>query len=537
MLSLIIFFLVLIIGSPIGMSMWQTHALSCLFALANLKNLSRFYIFWVLLIITYFFATNPRLSLEYLLLAAGLMSFGMSKLWLNLESQKRFYILLSVFLLISISDLLKYSFSELGSLLMWLAVFLIISVKLDPRLSLKLQRKFLGLSLGTFIYLAFLIMLFFSNKKINLLAQLLSFKEYLNSRFVYLLGFITITFSFLFKEKIYHFLQTSIKPRLAIWQSVLNAFVEKPLFGHGFGSFVLDFPPYRHLAQGLGSHGGEQINHAHNLFLHYSFELGILGLILVASLFYLVATRVPEAISCLALVSIADSNLQSFNQFLLMGLIVLPLAYIPNPSTSFLLLKNCSNFLFKKIENPLLMRLAFISLFCICSYSFFFSLVGHYHYDRDDLDKAIKYDSMHPLYYLVRGLDKLSEDVKLSEKDLLNAVKYAPRVPYMHGCLAAVQLANNHHAEAKQSIDFAIKHSADDGYWFILAALAHQPSNPALSKEFYQRAVKTDPYLETFLKDPELASYKVIGGKSSDSRVKAFYRTGKKIYLPLPVIK
>ena len=551
MLTLGIFLLIFAMGSPIAMSIWFIHALVSIFTLSQAFKISQYYLSWFLFLITYLFAANSRLSLEYLLISTACLIFGASKFWLNIDTRKRFRVLLTVFLALSIGDFFKFSLSELGSLLMWVPVFLVIYLREDDSLVPKLKRKFLGLRLGTFIYLGFLIMLFFLNKKITFLSQVLSFRVYLRSKLIYILAFALISFSFIFKEKLMHFIEKSIQPRLLIWQGAFEGFLEKPLFGHGFGTFVLDFPVHRHLEQVLGGHGNEQVNHGHSLFIHYAFELGLVGLILVLALFYLVAVKAPQALPCLALIAAADSNLQSFNQFLLMGLILMPLCYVPKADLSslhetrknlFIKGKGATFFdlIFRNIFKPLpsfLRRPAQISFLILSLMILIPSTVGHYYYDQGDLNKAIAVDSKHPLYFLMRGVKTLERDSLNSEKDLLKAVELAPAVPYIRGALAAAQLSNMHLKEAKQSIDFALKHTTNDAYWFLIRSLIYQSQDPQQAKIDYIKALKIDPHLETFLNDPSLPSYKVIGGKSGDSRIKAFYRSGEKLYLPLPYVE
>ena len=551
MLSLGIFLLIFVISSPIGMSIWFIHALISIFTLTQVFKISQYYLIWFLFLITYFFAANSRLSLEYLLISSACLIFGASKFWLDLDTRKRFRILLVVFIALGICDFFKFSLSELGSLLMWVPVFLVIYLRDDDSLIPKLKRKFFGVRLGTFIYLSFLIMLFFLNKKITFLAQVLSFRVYLRSRLIYILAIALIGLSFIFKEKLIHFIEKSIQPRLLIWQGAFEGFLQKPLFGHGFGTFVLDFPVHRHLEQVLGAHSNEQVNHGHNLFIHYAFELGLVGLILVIALFYLVAVKAPQALPCLALIGVADSNLQSFNQFLLMGLIIMPLCYLPKVDLNSLQKTRKNLFIkgkqarffdliFKNTfkELPFYLRKpAQISFLVLSLVILMPSAIGHYHYDQGDLNRAIATDTKHPLYFLMRGVKTIDSDLVNSEKDLLKAAELAPAVPYIRGALAAAQLNNMHLREARESVDFALKHTGNDAYWFLISSLIYQNQDSQQAKEHYIKALTIDPHLETFLSDPSLPSYKIIGGKSGDSRIKAFYRSGEKLYLPLPYVE
>lgn len=137
----------------------------------------------------------------------------------------------------------------------------------------------------------------------------------------------------------------------------------------------------------------------------------------------------------------------------------------------------------------------------------------------------------------MRGVKTIESDLLNSEKDLLKAVELAPAVPYIRGALAAAQLSNMNLGEARKSVDFALKHTHNDAYWFLISSLIYQNQDSEKAKAHYTKALKIDPHLETFLNDPSLPSYKVIGGKSGDSRIKAFYRSGEKLYLPLPYVE
>jgi tetratricopeptide (TPR) repeat protein len=137
----------------------------------------------------------------------------------------------------------------------------------------------------------------------------------------------------------------------------------------------------------------------------------------------------------------------------------------------------------------------------------------------------------------MRGVKTIESDLSNSEKDLLKAVELAPAVPYIRGALAAAQLSNMYLREARESVDFALKHTGNDAYWFLISSLIYQNQDSRQAKEHYIKALTIDPHLETFLSDPSLPSYKIIGGKSGDSRIKAFYRSGEKLYLPLPYVE
>jgi tetratricopeptide (TPR) repeat protein len=234
-----------------------------------------------------------------------------------------------------------------------------------------------------------------------------------------------------------------------------------------------------------------------------------------------------------------------------MGLIIMPLCYLPKLDLN--LLQGVRKNLFIKgkgarffdlfFENifkklPSFLRRPAQVIFLVLSLVILVpSAIGHYYYDQGDLNRAIAIDAKHPLYFLMRGVKNIESDLVHSEKDLLKAVELAPAVPYIRGALAAAQLSNMHLREARESIDFALKHTVNDAYWFLISSLIYQNQDSEKAKAHYTKALKIDPHLETFLNDPSLPSYKVIGGKSGDSRIKAFYRSGEKLYLPLPYVE
>ncbi|NQY79326.1 MAG: O-antigen ligase family protein [Candidatus Caenarcaniphilales bacterium] len=524
MASLFLLLLVFTIGSPIAMSSWLLHSVTCLFALSQAGKLAKYPIFWLLLILTYFFATEARLSIEYLLIAGACFIFGSSKSWVNLDKSQRATRLLIVFIALIIANFIKYTFSELGSLLLWLPVMLAINFKNE-----KLNNTILNF-LGPFI-------LIFLNKKTTVLAALANFANYKKSKILYLVGGLAFASSFFFLESWRHFYNTSFYPRILIWQGAFKGFLAKPLTGHGFGTFTLDFPIFRELGNVLGSHANQQVNHGHNLFAHMSFELGIVGILLGLSLFYLVFKREKQALIPLLIICLADSPLQAFNQFIIAGLILLPLCFersnIDKTLPKF-------NPVFKSFYSKLPQPFSFIAalvLFGIMLYSFIPSCIGHYFYDHKEINQAIYWDAKHPLYYLVRGADRINDDTENSEVNFKKAVELAPNVPYFYGFLASAQLANFKLVEAKESIDYALKYTGEDAYWLLISAILNKEKNETLSKEQYEKAIELEPKLAKILTNPDLPSFRFIGSRKGDPRINAFYRTGKRLYVPLPYIE
>ena len=67
--------------------------------------------------------------------------------------------------------------------------------------------------------------------------------------------------------------------RFSYWQSALNMSIDKPLAGYGVGSFRINYPRYRnpYINKKYGTPNVD-LQHAHNIFLEISSELGLIGL-------------------------------------------------------------------------------------------------------------------------------------------------------------------------------------------------------------------------------------------------------------------
>ena len=526
MAALFILVILFVVGSPIAMSTWTLHSLSCLFALSQAFKLSKYYIFWILLALTYFTASESRLSLEYILIASSCFIFGSSRSWLKLSRAARATRLLIVFIALIIANFMKYTYSEPGSLLLWLPVMLAIYFK-NPKLE------------NTIINFISPFILIFLNKKTTVLAAISNLASYKKSKLLYLLGFLAFLSSFFFLESWKHFFNTSLEPRLLIWYGALKGFLAKPFTGHGFGTYTLDFPVYRYLGDVFGAHANQQVNHGHNLIAHYGFELGIIGLILCLSLFIAIYHKERQALIPLLVICLADSPLHAFNQMTLMGLIILPILFEkPAESDQDSNSKSKANLeqLFSKIKKPF-SYISSLALIAIMLWSFVPSCIGHYYYDKNMIDQAIYWDSKHPLYYLVRGAARINDATINSEVNFKKATELAPSVPYFHGFLASAQLANMHLDEAKESIATALKYSGKDAYWLLISAILNRGEKQELAEKQYTTAMKIEPYLEEVLTNPNLPSTRFIGSRKGDPRINAFYRTGKKLYVPLPYIE
>lgn len=507
----VLFFAVYFWGSPIGLSSFFGHCGAVIISLSSLRNISKNYLFWIIILLTILSAQEIRFSLEYILLATTFFYIGKDKLWDDNEKEnKRRKILFWIFLFLVITNKLRYDFSERGSLLLWLPVFLV------------LYYKPLGIK-NFLIYLASGLALFFSNK----LTTFASFIISTRSKLIYLFSFFMVGGYFFYKESISNFLIKSFEPRLHIAKSVWEAFLQKPFFGHGFGTFALDFPLYRTHAKVLGGRISEQVVHGHSLFNHFAFELGLFGLFLVFILFYLLYINVPRVVLPLVIICFCDSPLVTFNQYLLFGLLIIP--FIKNYGVLKLLFCGISNNLLRKIS------FFFVIIFSLCI--FIPSLLGHYYYDSKDINKAIKWDRYNSLYYFTRGADNLNQNPLQSEKDFTRAIELSPSVSYFYGFLGASQLANNKLFEAKKSLEKAMKLDGRDGYWCLLYSYVNYEDKKIFEK-YQKKAFKKNPEIKEYLSASNINTPRFIGyTRRGDVRLAGFYRTGEKIYFPLPVIE
>lgn len=510
---LVLFFFIYFAGSPLGFSFITGHLTVVIACFLYLKYVVKNYLFWLLLLLTFFTAYEKRLSIEYILISSSLFFVGFEDMWRGnvlYKHQKRKKILTLIFLVLVILDFFRLTFSERGSLLLWLPVFL--SLYYEP-----LNKK------NILLYFVSGSTLFFLNK----LSVLIAFIFSTRSKLVYILSAFVLVGYFVVKHDVNKFLVKSLEPRVHISKSVLNGFLNKPFFGHGFGTFALDFPAYRSHVNVLGGRVGEQIVHGHSLFNHFAFELGVVGLLIVASICYLIIINVPKAFIPFLVVSICDSPLVTFNQYLIMGILFSP--FFRNLGVLKIISLHPQNSFFKFIFT--------ISGYLIAIFIFIQSLVGHYYYDKNDISKAIIWDKGNPLYYFVRGANNLNTDSIKSEKDLIKATALAEHVSYFYGFLGACQLANNKISEAKITLEKAMKLDGLDGYWCLLYSYANY-DNKEVFNEYQKKAFEKNPEIKGYLKRGHLSAPRFIGySKHGDARLAGFYRRGEKIFFPLPVIE
>ena len=501
-------------GSPAGIASFLGHLGTVIISISAIKNISKSYFFWLIIIITFLTSQEKRLSLEYILLATTFFAIGANPEWLRDKDhknhfQKRKKVLFIVFLFLIMTNLLHIEMSERGSLLLWLPIFLVFYFE-------KLELK------NSLLYFIYGVCLFLSNKLTTLLAFIFS----LRSKAAYLLSIFVFVAYFIYKQNTIKFFTKSFEPRLYVWKSAWNGFLHKPVFGYGFGTFALDFPPYRAHSKVLGGRISEIVAHGHSLFFHYAFELGIIGLILVLVIFYLIWINKKEGIFPLLIISLCDAPLVTFNQYALAGLIIIPVI------KNFGLLKN----LFIEFNNRTIKNISFIFAIFLSLYIYIPSLMGHFYYSKGNLDKAICWDKSNSLYYFTRGALTLNTNTTSSENDFLKAVELSPGVPYFHGFLGATQLVNKNLKNSKDSLERAINLDGNNGYWCFLYAFANYNDKEIFNK-YLKKALQQNPEIKKIISNPHVTSSQYIGNSNlGDPRLIGFYRTGPKLYFPLPVI-
>jgi len=363
---ILIFLAVEFLGTAQGLSLWWAHAIASALAIWGLTSTSKFYLFWFLLILALLTATEPRFSLEFLILKAGFIGLALKQFWTQKTSQEKFIGLSVIFLLMSVLEFFGICYAERGSNLIWLPVFLALA---GENILDKKPRLIYGIS--------FLILL--SQKKIT---SILGFLVLILERFKNKIFTLTILVSFLilnfcFKESFWHFLKKSILARLYIWGSCLKGFMADPIWGHGFGTFALDIPAYRILKNIWGARGNQQLSHAHNLFLNSAFEMGLVGCILITIFFIFIYKQYRPAFFPLLTILVLDCPLTNPHHYLLLALI-LTMAYDFNKN-------NLSKkiFIFKQVSTKYSL-LASVTGLAIGFYIFTFSVIGHYYYGLGD---------------------------------------------------------------------------------------------------------------------------------------------------------
>ncbi len=475
--------------------------------------------FWFLLAVVLLFSTETRLSLEYFLIASALVGYSLSDEWQKSNPKLRKIILTLSFFGFFFIDYFNYGWVEKGSALMLLPIFLAQYFPLQ-KLDFKINQKSLS---QASIYMTSFLAILFSNKRTTLFGFLASLKNLFSKKILIVFSLLAIAGSFLIKDNVSNFYRKSIEPRTLIWKATIKGFQDEPIFGHGFGTYTLDFPPYRLQNPNIiGAMETEYVVHGHSQIFHSLFEWGVLGIILFVLLLMLLFKYANNVFLPFLVISLFNVSLQSFTQIFLLALIINPLVLQEKIFTKLRL---------GKLSKTLKFSLVMLTIFVMSM-----SCLGHYFFDQKSYSRAIKVDPLHPLYHFSRGSNRINKDIALSKIDLGNAVKLAPGVGYMHGFYAASLLGTGDYENAKLHIKRSLKQMGNDPYLLILSSFINR-DNAELAKEHLDEALKINPDLELLLKDPSYSADEFIGVRSSNPRIMSFYRKGKKIYLPLPYLE
>lgn len=511
---------IILLGGCSAIAHWQIHIATALFSIIFLPKISKYYIFWILVIISFFFAQEPRFSIEDLILTGGFIAWGLSDWWLAKTQKQRKIFLLICFLIIIINHYIEFEFSEHGSLLLWVPIFL----------GLYFPKPFES-NFNTIVHGFFSSTLLFSAKSSALLAYISFFLQKIFSKSKAIaIGILSsaLIVIFLFNESS-NFLEKSLFARIFIWQSCLEASVKKFFLGYGFGNFAIDFSTLRNINENWGSRADQFVFHGHSVLCHYFFELGIVGVLLLIAFLVLVYQRAKIIFVPLVFIFLIDASLVSLSQFLIASLILAPFLIENSKELPTPLMK----FIFGTFSDKNLSRIAVIAALSISLIVQIPSIIGHYYFDHKDYERAIKWDNQNSLYFLMRGFDSLNKDTVQSEADFRNAIRLSPNISFYYGYLAAAELANGKTKKAKKSIDIAIKYSGENAYWHLLAALINQ-NDKELYRQHMKEAFQQMPNLDEILKDPRIKPNLYVGGKTGDIKVIGFYRKGTDLTIPVP---
>lgn len=510
-MSLFVLTAIYLLGSTKGLCIWWVHIFAAIFALLNIHRFSKFYLFWIMLAVAVLYASEPRFSLEYLILALGFAGTAYSPWWQNKSKEDKRNFLAIAFLSLLTTYFSKKVFYERGSLLLWLPVFFALYFNEKTQ-----KNSIINFALAPVIFLF--------NKKTTIVAYITNLVVYMRSRLFLLIGALMMITAFVYKTNIVKFFKKSFQSRLYIWASSFKGALAEPLFGHGFGTFTIDFPPHRIIDKAIfGARAQQQVAHGHNLFAHVAFEQGLLGLIVLGLIFYLIYKNAKPAFLPLLVISFLDASIVSFSQYLLAALLLVPF------------LKTEREYLFtKKIPEKLFVPAKLLT-YLVAGLVLVSSCVGHFYYANNQLSKAVSWDRLNSLYYFMRGANRLNKDTVKSEKDFKAAIELSENVGYFHAFYAASLLANLKFEEAKQPIKKALDLSGGDAYWYLLSALINHEDKD-LYKQHLGKALKKRPEIKELISNPNFTASEFIGGRHSDVRVSSFYRKGPRVFLPLPVM-
>ena len=506
---LINFLALFILGTAQGLSIWWVHALSAFLAIKGLRQVSHYYIFWLIFFLCIFCSTEPRFSIEYFLLKIGFLGLAFQENWRQ-EKQKSKKLFL-IFITLGILEALGICYGERGGVLLWLSVFL----------ALYFQNSYSNKVQKVFIYTSSFLLLLTQPKTSSLLSFIgITLTKVKSKIFFWSIIILSPLIYFSFFESYRHFLSKSLSSRIYIGGSCLKGFIDSPISGHGFGTFAMDIPAFRIIKNLWGSRGEQQLAHGHSIWGHYGFELGLIGILLLAIFFVLVFKHARPAFLPLVIISIFDCPLVSPQQFLLAGLIF----YEP--------LKNS----IKLWQLPSAKITKFI-ITIIAGFIFGISIIGHFYYDKANYERAIFWDRYNSLYYFMQGSYFLNKNTLISEKNFTEAVKLSPNIEYFYGYLSASLLANNKIDQAETAIKKALKTNNENAYWHVIMAFIKLAQG---KNDLYQRhmskATALNPYIPILLENPQYGSPDFIGSAKGDIRIISFYRKGEKLYLPLPYV-
>jgi O-antigen ligase len=345
---------IIFLASPVLFSYWWAQTLVYIFCLFNIHRLAKFWLFWLLLINIALFSTEPKFSLEYYLIASALFAVSLSPQWAHIKTEKKEVYFIALFAVIFVLDFFKIKLFEEGGLLLlypFMLSYLIPLTKLNIQNPKANKAKLL-------VYLFSSAAMILSNKKASLLAFITSLYKSFNKKLFISIALILVAGSFLIQNKPIEHFQKSIETKLLIWQSSAKGFLEKPLFGHGFGTFALNFPLNKIDPDKHSSKTSRIINHGHSQVFHSLFENGLLGIFLLVFLARLIYKQNKIAFYSFLVLVLISVPLKSFSQFLVFGLILNSLRLHIQTKYETLILKQFKNKILLQISKIVIIPLS-----------------------------------------------------------------------------------------------------------------------------------------------------------------------------------
>ena len=209
----------------------------------------------------------------------------------------------------------------------------------------------------------------------------------------------------------------SVQARLLIWRVACDMIIEKPLFGHGIGQFALQYMHYQ--ATYFSEHPdsiftmvADNVSHPYNEILHLFVEQGLVGVILLCTLFRQIVRHTTDRSLLAPLITLLTFALFSYPSYTYWLLLLFP----------FLIALPSSTHEQKKSIDGSLLRYCVLSATLVAG-----CLNGWIHYKATAYSSAMmsKYESR-AAAFLQQHANYLISNPRYNGKFLLWYIKYPP---------------------------------------------------------------------------------------------------------------